>query len=379
MKPTESVPQPWAFSLLWLLVRLALIAVVLYVAWQSLHVAGLMLVSGAFAYILCPVVDTVCRYKPTSIPPLIWRGFVTLLAVVGLVVLIILGARAFVSPFVQETKKFIDNSSKHQAKVEAFIEDISAAYDDWYKSLPEGTQEWAEKQREEMSTAVGSLFGNIGEWTKNIGRRTGAYFNFLIELLLAPVLIFYLVYDSRLLRRSLRKEIMLMVPRRHVRLATKIATETNAIMRAFIVGQLILCVIAGVAMGIGLALFGVPYALTMALFAGVARAIPVIGSALAGVPITLMALVVTDVPTAVGVAIFITVLFFIEHKMIMPKIIGDSVDLHPAMVILILLVVGKFFGLMGMFFGVPVAVIARNVALWYNKTYRPKEFVEVAP
>lgn len=58
--------------------------------------------------------------------------------------------------------------------------------------------------------------------------------------------------------------------------------------------------------------------------------------------------------------------------MIMPKIIGDRVDLHPVLVILVLLVSGKFFGLMGMFFGVPVAVVIRNVMLTQQRRARTR-------
>ncbi|MFN7162671.1 MAG: AI-2E family transporter, partial [Fimbriimonadales bacterium] len=131
-------------------------------------------------------------------------------------------------------------------------------------------------------------------------------------------------------------------------------------------------VIAGVATWIGLQLMGVKYAATLAMFAGIARAIPVIGPVVAGAPIVLIGLIQGGLSLGVQLTLFITALFVVEHKMIMPKIIGDRVDLHPVLVIVVLLVSGKFFGLMGMFFGVPVAVIARNVMVKQRRRARPK-------
>jgi predicted PurR-regulated permease PerM len=146
--------------------------------------------------------------------------------------------------------------------------------------------------------------------------------------------------------------------------------ETNRVMRGYIIGQLILGIIAGIATWIGLQLLGVKYAATLALFAGIARAIPVIGPVVAAVPVVIMGGLLGGLMLAIKTTLFMTALFLIEHKMIMPKIIGDRVDLHPVLVIVVLLVSGSFFGLMGMFFGVPVAVIVRNVILEQRRRVR---------
>jgi predicted PurR-regulated permease PerM len=148
--------------------------------------------------------------------------------------------------------------------------------------------------------------------------------------------------------------------------------ETNRVMRGYIIAQLILGVIAGIATWVGLQMMGVRYAATLAMFAGIARAIPVIGPVIAGAPIVLIGLIQGGLTLGLQLTLFITALFVVEHKMIMPKIIGDRVDLHPVLVIIVLLISGKFFGLMGMFFGVPVAVIVRNVVLQQARRARTR-------
>lgn len=360
----------WASRFFWLLWRLAILTLVLYLLWRVQHVVALLLVSGAFAYILSPIVDYLCRWRPPKITPFFWRGLVTFFTIVAFLFLILWGLKAFLTPFIEETRKFVQNFDQHRQRVEGAIRDIQLSYQQWYESLPPNSQRWLSQQQRALQEATTGFWNHLDGWVQQLGKQTGVWLTFLVELLILPVIVFYLVLDASPSQRRLRKELFALVPRRYLRLAIKIAQETNTVMRAYILGQLILCVIAGITMGLGLRLFGIPYAFTLALFAGAARAIPVIGAAVAGVPILLIVLISTDLSTAIQVAIFITVLFFVEHKMIMPKIIGDRVAMHPVLVIVVLLISGKFFGLMGMFFGVPVVVIARNVGRWL---YAPRE------
>lgn len=358
MNLSTTPAQDWASRVLWLLGRLALIAFALYLLWQLEHLVTLMFVAGAIAYLLVPVVDLMCRVRPPGTSPLFWRGVVSLIVITGFIVLIILGVRAFMTPFVAETRKFVQNSDAYQQKAQSAFEGLQEDYQTWYNGLPQGSRNWVDQQAAALQESTSGLFKGLQTGATDLIKQTGRWLNFIVELFLLPVIVFYLLLDSR----HLKRETLALLPRRYLRVTVRTINETNRVMQAYIIGQLILCIIAGVAIWVGLRWFGVSYALTLALFAGLARAIPVIGSIIAAVPIVIITLITTDVSVTVQIIIFITVLFLVEHKMIMPKIIGDRVDLHPVLVIIVLLISGKFFGLMGMFFGVPVAVIVRNVA-----------------
>jgi predicted PurR-regulated permease PerM len=358
MNSPSTPAQDWASRVLWLLGRLAVIAFALYLLWQLEHVVTLMFVAGAIAYLLAPVVDLFCRVRPRGTSPVFWRGVMSLVVLLGFIALVGLGVRAFLTPFVAETRKFVQNSDAYQQKAQSAFEGLQEDYKAWYNGLPEGSRKWVDQQLSALQESTAGITKSLQTGATDLARQTGRWLNFLVELFLLPVIVFYLIMDSR----HLKRETLTLIPRRYLRVTMKTIAETNRVMQAYIIGQLILCTIAGVAIWIGLRWFGVSYALTLALFAGLARAIPVIGSIVAAVPIVIMTLITTDAGITVQMIIFITILFLIEHKMIMPKVIGDRVDLHPVLVIIVLLVSGKFFGLMGMFFGVPIAVIVRNVA-----------------
>ncbi|MFN4033978.1 MAG: AI-2E family transporter [Fimbriimonadales bacterium] len=365
---TANPAGDWAARILWLMTTLALIALALYVVWSVRHVISLMFVCGAIAYLLIPLVDWLSSKRPRFFAPLAWRGMVSLAVTLGFMVAVGLAIVAFVTPFVHEARDFLRDLPRYQEQLSQTLNDWQDAYQAWYETLTPSAQGWLDRQRDSLTRSIERATEDLQATVQGAVQQTGQLINFLVELFLVPVIVFYLLFDSHRLKR----ETLRWAPPRYVRLALSVIQETNRVMRGYIVAQLILGVIAGIATWIGLQLMGVRYAATLAMFAGMARAIPVIGPVIAGAPIVLIGLIQGGLPLGVQLTLFITALFVVEHKMIMPKIIGDRVDLHPVLVIVVLLVSGKFFGLMGMFFGVPVAVIARNVMLQQRRRARPK-------
>lgn len=363
---TASPTGDWASRFLWLLATLALVALALYVAWSVRHVITLMFVCGAIAYLLIPLVDGLAHRHPRWLAPLAWRGVVSLAVTLGFLVVVSTVVAAFLTPFITEARDFLRDLPRYQERLEVTLADWQAAYNTWYESLPPQAQQWLDNQRESLLRSLNRATDDLQATLQGAIQQTGQLINLLVELFLIPVIVFYLLFDSHRLKR----ETLRWIPPRFVRTTLTLMQETNRVMRGYIVAQLILGVIAGIATWVGLQLMGVRYAATLAMFAGIARAIPVIGPVIAGAPIVLLGLIQGGLPLGVQLTLFITALFVVEHKMIMPKIIGDRVDLHPVLVIIVLLISGKFFGLMGMFFGVPVAVIVRNVIL--NQSQRAR-------
>lgn len=365
---TANPAADWSTRILWLLGTLALIALALYVVWSVRHVISLMFICGAIAYLLIPLVDWLSDKRPKFFKPLAWRGVVSLAVTIGFLVLVGFATVAFITPFVNEARDFLRDLPRYQEQLTETANEWQSAYQAWYESLTPSAQEWIDRQRESLTGSLNRATEDVQAAVQGVIQQTGQLINLLVELFLIPVIVFYLLFDSHRLKR----ETLRWMPPRYVRLTLSLMQETNRVMRGYILAQLILGVIAGVATWIGLQLMGVKYAATLAMFAGIARAVPVIGPVIAGAPIVLIGLIQGGLPLGLKLTLFITALFVVEHKMIMPKIIGDRVDLHPVLVIVVLLVSGKFFGLMGMFFGVPVAVIARNVMLKQRRRARPK-------
>ncbi|MEJ5253282.1 MAG: AI-2E family transporter [Chthonomonadetes bacterium] len=331
----------------WFILRVLAIVLAVYVVVRIRSILATLIISGLFAYPAGWLVHWLCRFIPSRIPRKVARPVITLAVFVLYGYLTYLSIRLLMTPFQAELRALVANWPQYQQEIEQFSRDVQ----EWYKTLPPDIRRLVESQN------ITGVVEMTRQWASGLVTRTASMIGHIVEIVLIPVLAFYFLTDSR----SLKHEFVALVPRRWWRDTLWLMRHANLILENYVIGQLLLCIIAGVVVGIGLGLLGVKYTLVLAVLAGITRAIPIIGPILGGIPIVL--LVVLQYPqnlmVAVHVLIFFTALHFIESKLILPILIGERVKLHPVTVILVLLIGAQFFGLMGMFLAPPVAAVIR--------------------
>ena len=227
-----------------------------------------------------------------------------------------------------------------------------------------------EKHNPAMATNAGNfVLGFLG--------KLGGLLSGIVELILLPVLAFYFLVEGH----ALRNELVRFVPQSKRRIALAILRESAVIMRAYLIAQLVLATIAGVFVGTMLGFAHIPYALVLALVAGITRAIPVIGPLLGGIPVGVIVFVECsrqgNYTLLVVVMTLFTLMHLLESKALTPFILGKGLNLHPIIVIVALLIGGEFFGLLGMFLAAPVTALIRSLFMHYfvhpqQKSHRAK-------
>lgn len=123
----------------------------------------------------------------------------------------------------------------------------------------------------------------------------------------------------------------------------------------YMLANLATSVIAGVATFVWLEIFGVPYPAALGVFVGVLDLVPLVGSTIGGIVVSLVALVVSW-PVAVATAAFYTAFRMAEDYLITPKAMKYAVEIHPLVTILGVVVGGELLGLIGALLAIPVAV-----------------------
>ncbi len=352
----------YTINLVWGVIRrLILVGVGLYVAFRyGPHVlAGLrtaaVCVLGAvlLTYILLPGVDLMCRKRWSKMKPRTQRLVATSIVFVVFLALIAGSIALAISPLQKEANVFVKSFNDYKVTFAEWAEKIGSIY---ARSVPESIQqriESADYSRVASSVTAYARQG-ISVLTSSIA--------FIVELVLVPVLAFYFVFDHK----QLTREIYGLAPRHRRREVIKIGHNVGHVLQSYIFGQLILCAIAGILTGVVLAALDVPYVLVLALFAAVTRAIPVIGPVVSGIPIVLVGVLNFDGPTIpIMLFVVVVVMHFAESKFIMPQLIGERLHLHPAVVIIVLLIGAEFFGLIGMFMAAPVAAVVRELVRSY--------------
>lgn len=137
-------------------------------------------------------------------------------------------------------------------------------------------------------------------------------------------------------------------------------------------GQLLLSIIITVLLFLGLSLLGVPYALVLAVFAGVMELIPVFGSLVAAVPGVAVALVSGDVSLALITAGLYLVVNQFQAHLIYPLVVKKVVGVAPILVIIALIAGGQLAGFIGVLLSVPVAAIVQEFVNDVQKGRQPK-------
>ncbi len=238
-------------------------------------------------------------------------------------------------------------------------------------AAPVASENQAEISLDEPPSEFTPLFNELASWLQEqlptLAKNTAAFlrrsvggflgaFGFLLSLILVPVYLFFFLKESP----TISQEWSRYLPLRTSKFKNEVVetlSEINGYLINFFRGQLVVSLIDGALTAVGLLILGLDFALLIGLMVGVLGLIPFIGILLCWLPAVLIALVQWPgewLYPAVVTVIFIVVQQ-IEGLFISPKIVGDSVGLHPLTVIVSMLGWSLLLGgLLGAILAVPL-------------------------
>ena len=328
---------------------------------QSIDALGPFIIALLLAYLMLPLVDRLARILPRVVAIL-----VVYLVFIGIVA----GLIAWIVPRVSgQLNQLVEQLPTYYTRAQSVGADLGR----WYNSLPltpevrTSIQNSLKEAGSSLASAVQSgLTSTIGVVTRTMG--------FLVGLLIIPFWLFYVLKDKErgisafngMLPISWRSDVW------------HILRIVNHVLSSYIRGQLFLGLAVGVATTIGMILVGAPYPLVLGTISGLTEIIPVVGPILGAVPGLGLALFSGD-----STGLFLKVLLVyvlvqqLENNLLVPKIQGDSVKLHPAIIMVSLVVGSQVGGLFGLIAAVPVAAILRDIYLYlyrrFTEDYSPTE------
>jgi predicted PurR-regulated permease PerM len=360
----------WRSVSRWLL-RLGVLMGLLYLLTRSHSIVTTLIGAGILASAAGALALPLSKLKLLrSMKPHGRRALCSGLALLVLVGMLVGIVFAFLKPFQDQASDLTRNWKTYEPQLLQRFDDFK----NWHKTLPAWVFNLEPEQVRNLlddkpdqaptgtETHTGGVPAGVTDAVTGAFKNIGKGLNSLVELILLPVLAFYFLVDGK----SLRNEFVRFVRgRQQQRTALAILKESGEIMRAYLLGQLILAVIAGVVIGALLGIFQIKYALILALVAAVTRVIPVIGPLLGGIPLGVLVFVQCAQDGRYGIVavilIVFTVMHLVESKVITPMILGHRLHLHPVVIIVALLLGGEFFGLLGMFLAAPITALLRTV------------------
>ena len=331
---------------------LVFVFLLLYVARGALFP---FVIGGVLAYILFPAVKGLERLMP-------WRNrypdaarivaiaviYITALAIfIGLLALII-------PPAVRQSTALIEDLPTIYTEAREAIEELVHRFAD---DIPQDVRDKAE----EIVADLGDILLSVAQSALTKTLQTVANtFSFIIGLAIVPVLLFYLLKDGeRLVASSLS-----IFPKKSRGHAGEVVRIVNESLGAYIRAQLLLMLFVGLIVFVGLLLLDIQFAVLLGIIAGITEAIPVVGPIIGAVPGIIVTLA-TDPEKIVWVLALYLVSQLLENSLLVPRIQGNAVHMHPIVIMGLLIVASETFGVIGVVAAVPVASVAREVFKYF--------------
>ncbi|GGE27859.1 Predicted PurR-regulated permease PerM [Gemmobacter megaterium] len=310
-------------------------AVLLFVLWALGDVILPFVVGGAIAYFLDPVAD---RLQRAGLGRAAATTLISLLALLVMVALVL----AVIPTLVNQMTALVNAAPDIVRRLQDFLTtqfpDLADNTSTIRQSLAELGDTIKSKGLELANSVIGSAMSVLDA---------------VLFIVIVPVVAFYMLLDwDRMIAR-----INEFLPRDHAPVIRHLASEIDRVLAAFVRGQMTVCLVLGAYYAVALALAGLQFGLIVGAIAGAITFIPYVGALVGGA-------------LAIGLALFqfwgdwvsigiVAAIFafgqFLEGNVITPRLVGNSVGLHPVWLLFALSAFGSMFGFVGMLVAVPVA------------------------
>lgn len=327
----------------------------------------------ALGYLLDPVADRLERLGLGRLGAtlVIMGGFMLGFVLLFVLVVPILGS---------QLAMFIEALPSYVAKLQELVTQVSRQVSREYGGFLTEKLGLAVPTPSDIRSSTTDLLGQGAQWAasllKSVWTNGTALVGLMSLLIVTPVVGFYMLLDWDKLVATIDG----LAPLRHRETVRMLAREIDAALAGFLRGQSLVCLFLGVWYGTGLSLIGLNFGLLIGISAGLLSFIPYVGS-LTALVLSSSVAIVQGWPSwhllALAIAVFSTGQF-LEGNILSPKLVGDSVGLHPVWLIFALLAFGSLFGFTGLLVAVPFAAATGVVLRFAVRRYREsKLYTEV--
>ena len=183
--------------------------------------------------------------------------------------------------------------------------------------------------------------------------------NSIINSFIGLFISFYLLKDYEFFKKLYLNSVSLIMKESKFKSLNKTLFEINYIVSRFIRGQLLDGLIVGLISSIGLYFVGIDFAILIGFTAGIANIIPYVGPLIGCIPAIIVGILSPNPMQALWAVLLLLAVQQLDGAVISPKIVGDSMGLHPIFIIMAITIGGSLAGIIGMLLSVPIAGIIK--------------------
>ncbi len=333
-----------------------LVLLVVLMLWAARRVLLPYILGLVMAYLLLPLVNWLDRHMPRRLRTWKLARPLAIILTYLLVLVILAGIIAFFVPLVvDQVEILVDKWPSLTRQVQEWGTQGRGWYNAAIAALERISPTWKETVETALKNMAAEILAAVQEGVVATVRTVSSTVSFVIGLVVIPFWLFYILNDEQ----QVKEGVLNALPHQLRPDVQCIASLVDDVLSAYIRGQLLLCLFVGGMATIALFLIGVPFALVLGLVAGILEALPYVGPILGAIPAVVVALLADP-----GSALWVAAAFFgiqqVENLVLTPRISGESVKLHPAMVMVVLVIGNELAGFLGMLVAVPVTAALRD-------------------
>ena len=333
--------------------------VFLVLLWVLGDVILPFVLGGAVAYFLDPLAD---RLEALGLSRLMATVIISLFGVaVFLLVLLLLLPTA-----VQQGVSLVEQSPAYLDAFQTYV----------HQHYPELLDEQSTVRRT-LEQIAGAIQSRVADFADTVVASVFGVINAAIFIIVVPVVAFYMLLDWDRMVAKVRG----LLPREHAPTIYRLAGEINEALAGFVRGQITVCLILGAWYAVALMAVGLQYGLFIGAMAGIIAFIPYLGTFVGGVTsLGVATYQFWDQPYWILVVAAIFVLGqMVEGNYLTPKLVGESVGLHPVWLLFALSAFGALFGFVGMLIAVPVSAAIGVLCRFMIERYKDSRLYRGTP
>ncbi|MGI6586367.1 MAG: AI-2E family transporter [Lutisporaceae bacterium] len=278
---------------------------------------------------------------------------ITYLLVLGLIVVLLYSSYAM-----------IGGQISRQVDINSVIDSL-ISYSERYIHIFGQLRSWLESSdlsdnlKQQLINTVESANELISSAISNSIVRIKSFGSNIVNIVLGLIVAFYILKDIEYFRELYDKTVKAFIKEQKNEKLSSLFEDINLILSQFIRGQLLAALIVGILSSIGLSIIRLDFAILIGMTAGIANIIPYFGPIIGSFPAIIVGLLSGSPIKAFLAVIVLVAVQQIDGTLISPRIVGNSVGLHPVFVMLSIIIGSAYLGLLGMLIAVPIAAIIK--------------------
>lgn len=245
-----------------------------------------------------------------------------------------------------------------QEKVNSLMLQVESAIKEYIPFMQ--TTEFASKLEEFFS---GLLFESVN----NISNIVSSIVSVLAIFVIVPFITFFMLKDNTRILNG----IINIVPNKYFEFSYYVITQIGVQLGRFIRGWIFDAFMVGFLAALGLTILGIQNSIIIGFIAGVGHLIPYFGPVIGGLPAIIISLIqFGDFSMLPEIVIMFTIIYTVDNGYIQPNIFSKSTDMHPLMIILLILMGSQLMGILGMLIAIPAATVIKTAAKEFYFGYK---------